>query len=164
MDFNLYTIERRGFFLKTYDILDEDGMLKYRMRSRPFNFLRNFRIEDHNGLELMQIVRPFKIFKMVFLLKNFEEQIAEIKRITKFGKTELEILSKYGAYFAIGNFRKSNFTITRGSEEVAKISRSHSLSKRSYGLAIKADEDPLFFIGITLSIEIMIRVLQSRKN
>ena len=164
MDFKLFTIERKGFFIKTYDIIDEDGMLKYRMRPLPFNFLRKFKIEDQNGLEIMQVVRPFKFFTMIFELRDFDDRIAEIKRVMKFGKTELEILSVYGAYFATGNFRKSNFTITKGGEEVAKISRSHAFAKRSYGLAIKADQDPLFFIGITLSIEIMIRVLQSRKN
>ncbi|NNE26987.1 MAG: hypothetical protein HKN09_09110 [Saprospiraceae bacterium] len=164
MDFKLFTIERRGFFTKTYDILDEDGMLKYRMRPHPFSFMRKFKIEDHNGLEIMQIVRPFKFFKMSFELRAFDDHIAEIKRIVKLGKTELEILSMYGAYFALGNFRKSDFTITKSGEEVAKISRSNSISKRSYGIAIQADQDPLLFIGITLSIEIMIRVLRSRKN
>ncbi len=163
MDFKLFTIERKGFIFKNYEVYD-DPRLRYRIKRFGWGIMRKFKIEDHNGLEVLQIHRPLSPFKMVFAINNYDEIIAEVKKEFGILKSDLSIESKYGNYRTTGNFRQNNFTVLREGEEVAKISRQNNIVKRTYGLAISESEDPLFILGIAMIIKIMIRVKRSRKS
>lgn len=163
MEFDLYTIKKKGLFLKKYEIL-QDGEVVYNVSGKPFNFLRSLQIYDRNGLEVMQVKRPFIPFKMIFRLMSYMDVVAEIKR--EFGpfKNNLLVTSKFGDYYVNGNFMKDDFTISKGPEEIAKISRQRSFKGDSYGIAISQDENKLFILGLTMTLELMIRVMRSRKS
>ena len=164
MDFNLFSIKRRGFLFKNYKIYKGEE-LKYRVKASAF--LRKFVVYDQHGLELIQIKRPFSFafFTMTFTINKFDSPIAEVTTDGKLFTNNLNIVSKDGVYNADGNFRANNFTIYKNDEEeVAKISRHHAFAKHQYGVAIKSSEDELLILCIVMAIEMMIRVKRARKS
>lgn len=163
MEFNFYTILSRGFFKRTYEVYKDD-ILRYRIRKAFWLSLNKFIIEDQNGLEILQIVRPFGFFKIKFRLQKYDEILAEVEREFSVTKTNLVVHSRYGDYYVSGKLRKKDFTIIKDSEEIAKISRKDKFPHRNYGIAIKETEDELFIVGVAFTIEIMIRILNARKR
>ena len=163
MDFHFYTILSKGIFNKSYEVFKDD-MLRYRIRKAHWYSLKKFILEDQNGFELLQVVRPWSFMKIKFRLQKYDEILAVVEREFSLTKNNLSIQSKYGDYFVEGKFGKKDFTIIKDNEEIAKISRKNSFSQRNYGIAIKASEDELFIVGIAFTIELMIRVLRNRKR
>jgi len=161
MDYSLYTIEKRGIFFKTYLIL-KDGILLYTVKGS--GFLTRFRIYDQMGLEVLQIKKLFSFLKLEFRLMEHDSIIAELKKESKLFKNNLLITSIHGDYYLSGNFKRNDFTLLKGEEEVAKISRHGLFSKQKYGIAIASTEEPLFILGITMVVELMIRVQNARNS
>ena len=164
MEFNLFSIKRRGIFFKSYEIYKEDH-LKYTVQTSAF--IRKYIIYDQHGLELLQIKRPFtfSLFSMTFTINKFDQPIAEITEDSKLFANNLNIITRDGVYNAEGNFRANDFTIFKNdSNEVAKISRHHAFAKQQYGVAVLDSEDELLILSIVMAIEMMIRVKRARKS
>ncbi|MBT8191194.1 MAG: hypothetical protein KJO29_12260 [Bacteroidia bacterium] len=161
MDFNFYTILSKGFFNRTYEVYKDDT-LRFRIRKASWFSLNKFIIEDQNGLEMLQIIRPMAFLKIKFRIRKFDEILAEVEREISLTKNNLVIYSKYGDYFVSGKFSRKDFTILKGSDEVAKVSRKDKFPLRNYGIAIKDTEDELFMVGIAFTLELMIRILKAR--
>ena len=164
MDFNLFSIKKRGILFKSYNIFKDDH-LKYTVKASAF--VRKYVIYDQHGLELLQIKRPFSLspFSMTFTINKFDQPIAEVTKDSKLFANNLTIIAKDGVYNAEGNFKANDFTIFKNeNEEVAKISRHHAFAKKQYGVAILDSEDDLLILSIVMIIEMMIRVKRARKS
>lgn len=161
MEFKLFTVKSRGWIFKSYDIFLEDK-LKYHVKSSPF--IKTYKLYDQHGLELIQIKRVFAFFKLEFNIKKFDSVIAKVQRGTQLFKNDLHIISNHGTYYANGNFRANDFTILKGEDEVAKISRHGPFAGKKYGVALVAEEDELLMLSIVMVIEMVVRIKRARKS
>lgn len=160
MNFNLYTVKRKHFLSRTYEILDRSQTL-YCTARRPF-FKTAFTLRDDTGKVVFVIKRKFAFFKFRFLIYHNDELYAEIESKRSM-KTRLEIETGEGMYYIDGKFFNREFTIFRETNEVAKVSRKVSINSRM-GIAIKEGEDDEFILTLVLVVELMLLIKRSRNS
>jgi len=157
MDFNFYTINRKGFLFQFYEILQDDQLI-YRVNRKGI-FNPRYLMLDMLGQEILLIKREFAFFKMRFQIIRDDINIAFIEKLNKisFGH-KLIVDSVDGPLDINGNFNRTQYTISRSGNEVAKISRHRIRRKKHYGVAVRSDEDPVLFLGIIMAIEFKIQL------
>ena len=160
MTIDQFTISRHGFIFKSYRIFKDKTQV---LSVKSTGFLRQLIIYNMKGEELMRIKRPMALFSMKFKMIVNGEVRAEIYKENSITKNNLSIDTAAGLYFVEGNFWANEFTIENDKEAIAKISRK-TFSRDKYGVAILHGQDTLFILGIVMTIELMIRVKNARRN
>ncbi len=160
MKINQYVIESKGVITKRYKIYKEKSLL---LKVNGGFFLKEMKINDTDGNEVMRIRRPFSPFKMKFEIIVNDEVRGTIIADKNPLSNDLTVDTLVGLFFVEGNFWANEFTIEDAHKQIAKISRKRFSSKR-YGVAILQGQDELFIMGIVMAIEMMIQVNRRRKS
>ena len=161
MDFRLFTISKKGFLKKTYEIYEGEKLI-YTAESKMW--LRGFKVFAILGNQIMDIKKPFSLFKTIIKVYAGEREMATVTRKIAFLKSKIDIETPEGLMYIEGNVWATDFTIFKDDEEVAKISRKTFRSKDKYGIACRSDIDERLIIGITLAIEFIIQIKQARSS
>jgi uncharacterized protein YxjI len=159
MNFNLYTISKKGFFNRTYEIYKEENLL---FTAKPKFFLKGYYIYTLLGHEALEIERPFAFFKSEFILKKGDREVARMTRKFNMLKENLDIITPHDEYSVVGNMWSTDFTIHKNQCEIAKISRKVFRFQKRYGIAILEGEDDLLIISVALIIELIQRIKSSK--
>lgn len=155
MDFNIYSINKRGLVFQTFEILQNQKVI-YKVNKSGIISSR-FIIQDRHNSEVLRINKVFSIFKMNFELLIGNEKVAFIEKESVILKQKLIVSTQTSPLEVNGNFMRSDYTISRDGEEIAKISRNSMQWTGYFGVAIKAKENALLILGIVMALELKIQ-------
>ena len=161
MEYRLLTISKRGFFTKYYDIMEDDKLL-YTAESKWW--FKGFNVFAPLGNKVMDVYKPFSFMHSKFNISVGDQEIASVRRKIKFFNSEIEIFTQEHDYRVVGNIWDTDFTIERDDFEIAKISRKTFRSKNKYGIACQENADIKLIIGISLVIELIIRIKRASRS
>jgi uncharacterized protein YxjI len=161
MEYRLLTVSKSGFLKKTYEFYEGEKLL-YTAESKFW--LRGYKVFAVLGNQVMDISRPFNLFKTIIKVSAGEKELATLTKKFTFMKSEIEIETSEGAFFLEGNAWDTDFTIIKGDEEIAKISRKTFRSKDKYGIAVREDIDNKLIVGIIMGIEFIIQIKRARNS
>ena len=163
MEFKTFTISKEGFFNPKYLFFEGDQLI-YEVKKVNFFSLRKYAFYDMTGLKALSLERQFAFFKFVFQLYEDRNIIADFKNVGALMKNNYTIQCADGELFVEGNLFMTEFTVTKGEEEVAKISRQKFQRKNQYGLAVSEKVDSDIILGLAMMIEIIRKVKRRRRN
>lgn len=155
MEFRTFTINKKGLIFQSLEIVENKKLIYRAVKSGIFK--PSYIIKDKRGVEQLKITKPTTLLKMQFEIFEGGNKIAHINKESTFLKQKLQVDTKDGVLEILGNFSRNNYMISRGEEEIAKISRKGMRWKNYIGVAIKAAESHLLILAIVLAIELKIQ-------
>ena len=155
MEFNLFTINRKGLVFKSYEIIGET-LPDYTVKSEGL-FFKSMLFYDHNNQPVLSVNRVSKLFIKEYEIIRDGSKIAGITEVSTFTKPQINIRSQLGDFTISGNFFRNDFTVLKNEVEVAKISRKQLRAKGFYGIAINASEDHEFILALVMLMEMNIQ-------
>lgn len=162
MDFNLYSISKKGIFSSTYDIFHKSELL-LTVKKKGF-FSWHYIFYDNYGEKLMSLKHVFKLFKTSFKLLREDELLAIITRSKGAFKNNFLVETADITYTVGGDFKMRSFTINDGTSDVARISRKPRTRKNMYGIAISDDEDQELILGVAFAMEVTRKLKQAKSG
>ncbi|NNF36976.1 MAG: hypothetical protein HKN68_22930 [Saprospiraceae bacterium] len=160
-NYKLLTVSKSGFFRKHYEFYENEKLL-YTAESKFW--LQGYKVFAVLGNQIMDITRPFNLFKTIIKVKAGEKELATLTKKFTFIKSEIDIETSIGNFYLEGNAWDTDFTIMKEHEEVAKISRKTFRSKNKYGIAVRDDIDDKLIVGIIMGIEYIIQIKRARSS
>ena len=150
MKFHKYTISKKGFFRKSFEIYCDD-LLVYKVSCPGWFSYSHLVFKNTSGEEVLLIEKV--MFQMQF------EFIAKGRLKAKLNKAifsnEYSLKSDVATYEAKGNWMGNEYTIFLGEDDIAKVSRTMWSDKNQYGIAIIEGNHNLFILGMIVTIEII---------
>jgi uncharacterized protein YxjI len=150
-----YQLRQRLFSLgEDYDIEDADGHNVFHVDSKLFRIRETFVIEDRQGHEVATITQKLLAFRKTMTIERGETTIATIRKalFAPIGDTFAIELADGAEMSARGDFLAHEYTIQRGSQTVAEISKQWFAFSDTYGITITPEEDE----GLILSVAVVI--------
>ena len=152
MEFHKYTISKKGFWRKSFEI-HKDGLLLYQVTSPGWLSYNHLIFRDTNDSEVLTIDKYFEFFKLRFVFHDNSGLKAELTRKLFSGEYILE--SEIAKYTAQSNWLGNEYTIYLGDDDIAKVSRKMMSNHKQYGIAIMEGNHDLFILGMIVSIELI---------
>jgi len=152
MDFYKYTISKKGFWRKSFEI-HEDGHLLYKVSCPGWLTYNHLIFRDTNDSEVLLIEKLFYFSKLKFDFLDKSGLKAQLTR--KFFSREYTLNSEIATYTAKSNWLGNEYTIYLGEDDIAKISRKMMSDHKQYGIAIIEGNHNLFILGMIVSIELV---------
>ena len=152
-----YQLKQNVFTLgDSYTICDEEGEERARVRSQFFAVGKKLFLEDQQGNELAMIRQQLLSFGPTFEISVDGRQLAVVKKklFTLFkcrfsvdvpGPDDLE---------ATGSFLEQEYTFTRGSREVAHVSKKWFSWSDSYGVEVQDGQDDILILASAIVIDL----------
>jgi len=152
MEFVVYTISIRGFFTKAYDIyLDEE--LVYQAEKPSFFAFGEMDFFDRSGAALQKLYRNSSFFRHKYTITREGRKIASFEKYAM--ENSYKSQSIFGEYSIKGQFLDNEYTIFKGRDEIAKISRKRFQSQNKYGVAIIKGHDELYILAMVIAISLI---------
>ena len=154
---NRYQLNQKVFSLgDDYAICDSDGNERAMVRSKFFSLGRKLTLEDPTGCELLRIEQRLLSFGPTYEISQGGRQLAIVKKklFTFFncrfsvdvpGPDDLE---------ATGSFLEHEYTFTRGSADVALVSKKWFSWGDSYGVEIQDGENDALILASAIVIDL----------
>lgn len=161
MRFSNFTISKKGFFVPSYEVHQDDELV-YTLHRPSFFKFTEMHLYDVNGNFIMLILRHRKFASYLF---DLIEEGRVTGQVRKGGFTRhLTAESTYGNYDINTEGMHSSYTFKRGGvQEVARVSRKRFKRTKCYGISIKEGENEVYIIGVVLVIA-LIHQLRKNKN
>jgi uncharacterized protein YxjI len=153
----MYVIRERFFSIgDDFDVLDEHGNKVFHVDGKVLSLRDKVVIEDLDGHELASVHRHLVALRPTYEIRIGGETAAEIRKklFTPFrekftidvpGPDDLEMR---------GDLLDHEYTIERGGEEVAAVSKRWLTIRDTYAVQIAAGQDPLLIIGSVLALDL----------
>ncbi|CAF1113846.1 unnamed protein product [Adineta steineri] len=146
---NRYIVEDKHFALDSkFVITDETGNIYYTVDSTLFTMGDKLQMYDAGGNELIRIRQENLHLHKTYIIQSVrtdadEMQLASVKRTGLLGQHKLEIIAVDGAYIMEkrGNAFSHEFTLKKGDDVVAIVTKDPSPTKSIYWLDVSADRD-----------------------
>jgi len=151
MEFHKYTISKKGFFRKSFEIL-EDNKLKYKVSTPGWFGYRHLIFNDTDDRDVLVIKRNLSLFKRNFELVASGDLKAELTTSLLGKKHTLK--TDVAIYVAESNWLGDEYTIYLGDDDIAKVSRKFFSNDQQYGIAIMGGNHDLFILGMIVCIEV----------
>lgn len=151
MEFNKYTISKKGFIRKSFEIYEND-VLKYTVSAPGWIGYKYLVFKDIKGTSVLVVEKINSMFKQKFELIATGALKAELTRTFFSGEYTLE--SEVATYTAQSNWLANEYTIYLGDDDIAKISRKFFSDDKQYGIAIIDGNHDVFILGMIVCIEI----------
>jgi uncharacterized protein YxjI len=143
-----YLITRQWSALQDFDITGEAGDLRYQVRGN-LGITQSLTITEPTGRRTAQITRtPFTTWHQVIIDGR---QVAEVRH-QFLGWNNCTIDSASGQFVAQGSFLGWQYTIRRGEQVVAALSKQGVLPA-TFEVDTAGGEDDLFLLCLVLAIE-----------
>lgn len=161
MEFNKYTISKKGWLRKTFEIKQDDEVI-YTIQSKGWTAFKRMIFTNTDGEEVLVIHRPFTFTKFTFNFLENSQKTGEFTKATFSNNYTLE--SDYATYTADGNWLGNEYTVYLGDEDIAKVSRKMFSHKNQYGIAIMEGNHDLFILAMVIIIEAIKIIRKNRGN
>ena len=152
MEFYKYTISRKGFWRKSFEI-HENGRLLYKVSCPGWLKYNHLIFKDTQDSEVLLVERVNIMFKLKFEFLDNSGLKAELTR--KLFSGEYTLNSEVATYTAKSNWLGNEYTIYLGEDDIAKISRKMMSTHKQYGIAIIEGNHNLFILGMIVCIELI---------
>ena len=152
-----YIIKERFFRLgEDSDILDESGRPVYRVDGKVFTLRDRLVVNDLSGREVASVHRKLLAFRPTYEIGVGGREVAEVRKhfFTPFrdkftidvpGPDDLEMT---------GSLLDHDFTIRRGGQVVATVSKAWLTLRDTYGVEIAPGEDDLLILASVLAVDL----------
>ena len=153
----MYVIREKFFSIgDDFDVLDEHGNKLFHVDGKVLSVRDKVVIEDLHGQELASVHRHLVSLRPTYEIRIGGETAAEVKKklFTPFrekftidvpGPDDLEMR---------GDLLDHEYTIERGGDEVAAVSKRWLTIRDTYAVQIAAGQDPLLIIGSVLALDL----------
>jgi uncharacterized protein YxjI len=158
MEFAVYTISVSGIFRKTYEIF-QDEVLMYKVESESFWSSKEMVFRDYKNNPVLLLTRVSFFLETKFVIADLEKELATVTK-EGFGVSFFSE-SIYGKHWLKGKSFNTDFTLSDGEDEIAKVSRKTFRSKDKYGIAIKKGYDEKYVLALAIAIEVVIQMQQN---
>ncbi|HZK35216.1 MAG TPA: LURP-one-related family protein [Bacillota bacterium] len=160
-----YVIKQKVFAIgDTFTIKDESGKDCFSVKGRIFALGNKLRMYDMQGQELVYIEQ-----KLLRLLPEYNIyyqglHYARVKKEFSLFKPRFNIQSFVGDYSIQGNFLNLDFSIHRGRDHVAQVSKKWLSWGDTYGVEIFGQEDHPFILTLVIVIDQVLHDNNSNKS
>ena len=153
----MYVIRERFFSIgDDFDIVDDQGDKVFHVDGKVFSVRNKLVIEDPSGAEVASVHRHLVALRPTYEVSIGGEKAAEVRKklFTPFrekftidvpGPDDLEMK---------GDLIDHEYTIDRGSREVAAVSKRWLTIHDTYAVQIAADQEPLLILGSVLALDL----------
>ena len=153
----MYVIREKFFSIgDDFDVLDEHGNKLFHVDGKVLSVRDKVVIEDLHGQELASVHRHLVSLRPTYEIRIGGETAAEVKKklFTPFrekftidvpGPDDLEMR---------GDLLDHEYTIERGGDEVAAVSKRWLTIRDTYAVQIAAGQNPLLIIGSVLALDL----------
>jgi len=153
----MYVIREKFFSIgDDFDVLDEHGNKLFHVDGKVLSVRDKVVIEDLHGQELASVHRHLVSLRPTYEIRIGGETAAEVKKklFTPFrekftidvpGPDDLEMR---------GDLLDHEYTIERGGDEVAAVSKRWLTIRDTYAVQIAAGQDPLLIICSVLALDL----------
>jgi uncharacterized protein YxjI len=151
-----YVMKQKVFSLADkFAIRNENGEEVFFVNGEVFSLGHKLSFEDARGNELMFIKQKLLSFGPTYELYRGEHHVATIqKEVFTFFRCTFDIhVDDQGDLEAQGNLSDHEYTVTRGGEPVAQISKRWFTWADSYGVDVAESEDPVLILASTVVID-----------
>lgn len=153
-------IKQKVFSLASrFNITDEEGNERYRVKGELLSFTRRLHIYDLRGEEVAQVHKElFTLMPRFVVERNGQVTAAIKKRLTLF-KPEYDIDGK--GWHVEGDLLAHDYRIYAGSSVIATIHKVWMSWGDSFELDLESSEDEVDLIAIILAIDVVLDIEQS---
>jgi uncharacterized protein YxjI len=151
-----YIMKQKVFsFADKFAIRNESGEEVFFVNGEVFSLGHKLSFEDVRGNELMFIQQKLLSLGPTYELYRGERHVATIqKEVFTFFRCAFDIhVDDQGDLEAQGNLSDHEYTVGRGGEPVAQISKEWFTWAGTYGVDIAGSEDPVLILASTVVID-----------
>ena len=162
-----FTVREKFFALgEDNNILDDAGQVAYRVDGKALT-LRNFMtVYDPAGTQVAQVHRRLAAFRATFELDIAGVGTAVAKKsFNPFVPSWTVEVPGQEPLTLRGNLFQHNFTVQRGGQMIATVSKAWVAMTNTYGVDINDGEQPVLILSIVLALEAeQLRQERSRRS
>ena len=139
-----------------FTIRTENGEDAFLVNGEVFSLGHKLSFEDPQGNELLYIQQKLLSWGPTYELYRGDEHVGTIKKeLFSFFRCTFEIhTDESGDLEAEGNFSDHEYTVTRGGEAIAQISKQWFAWSDTYGVDIADSADPVLILASTVVIDL----------
>jgi uncharacterized protein YxjI len=153
----MYLIRERFFHLgEDFDITDEEGRPVLHVDGKVFSLRDRLVLRDPAGREVAEVRRKLVALRPAYQVSVGGQEIAEVRR---------HMFTPFGDRFTIdvpgpddlemrGNLLDHEFTVERGGETVATISRRWFSMRDTYAVDVAPGQDDLVILAAVLALDL----------
>jgi uncharacterized protein YxjI len=155
----MYVIRERMFRLgEDSDITDEDGQPVLHVDGKVLSLHNRLILTDLAGHEAGQVHRKLAALRPTYQITVGGEDVAEVRKhlFTPFGERFTIDVHDAGDMEIKGDLFGHEFTIQRGGQTVATISKRWLTVTASYGVEVAPGEDNVLILASVLALDLAI--------
>jgi uncharacterized protein YxjI len=153
----MYLIREQLFRLGEHaEITDESGRAVLHVDGKVFSLQNRLVVRDQDGAEVAEIRRKAVALRPTYRITTGGEQVAEVRKrlghpfgdrftVELAGSDELEV---------VGDLLDHEFTVRRGDEVVATISRRWFSVRDTYAVSVAPGQDDTLILAIVLALDL----------
>jgi uncharacterized protein YxjI len=153
----MYLIRERFFHLgEDFDITDEEGRPVLHVDGKVFSLRDRLVLRDPAGREVAQIHRKLVALRPTYQVSVGGQEVAEVRghMFTPFGDRFTIDVPGPDDLEMRGNLLDHEFTIERGGETVATVSKSWFRRRDTYAVDIAPGQDDLVILAGVLALDL----------
>lgn len=141
-----------------YDVTDAAGTKRYHVDGKVLRIRQTFVIEDADGNEVATVKQKLIALRRTMFVERGGREIATIRKALFAplrDKWTIEV--EDGAELsATGNILDHEYTVRRGDDVIATISKRWFTIRDTYGVDVRAGEDEALIVAIVVAIDEMV--------
>jgi uncharacterized protein YxjI len=135
-------------------VLDEAGRPAFRVDGKILTLRKTFVLEDLEGRALATVRRPLLALVDTVVIERPGQPDAKVRhRVLSLLRKQYRVELPGEDLEVEGDIIGHEYTIRRGSEVAARISKSWFRVREAYGIEVEAGEDPALMIAIGVALE-----------
>jgi uncharacterized protein YxjI len=140
-----------------YWVEDESGERVFKVNGKALRLRDTFVLEDPAGNEVARIQEKKLAIRDTMTISLGGREAKVHKRLVGIRDRYLVDFDEGDDFKAKGNFVDHEYEIEREGDKVAEVSKKWFRVRETYGVEMKADEDPALILAITVCIDAMAR-------
>ncbi len=152
-----YIIREKMFRLtEDSDITDENGRAVFRVNGKLFSLHNTLVIHDLDGQEVATIRRHLIALRPTYEITRHGQEVAEVRQhlFTPFGDRYTVDIPGPDDLEIKGNLLEHEYTVTRGGETVATVSKRWFSLTETYGVDIAPGQDDVVILTSVLALDL----------
>jgi uncharacterized protein YxjI len=138
------------------DITDESGQRVYQVDGKILSLRDVLVIRDPTGNEVARVQRKLIALRPTYEISAGGQELAEVRKhfFTPFGDRFTIDLPGADDLEMDGNLLDHEFTIRRGGQTIATVSKQWFTVRDTYGVDVARGEDPLLILASVLALDL----------
>ncbi len=138
-----------------FDITDADGTAVYHVDGKVFRLRHTSVIEDMDGAEVATVRQKLIAIRKTMIISRNDDTIATIRKALVAPLRDKYMIDVEGAeeLIAKGSILDHEYTIRRGDDDVAQVSKRWFTIRDTYGVDIVDGEDAGLLLAVVVAID-----------